>query len=445
MAFLNLLERLRPHGELRGALGNHAWLLLDRGVRSVVGVAVLAAMARSLGPDAYGLFAFATAIVGFFAILGANGLDGLVVRDLVRTPAVESALLQSAFTLRLIGAGVACVLSVGTALLSSQGDAGVGILTVLLGLAYACVVFDTADLWLQSKVRSRVTVLAKGGSFLLFAGVRMALAWQHAPVEAFALATLGEAVAGATLLLAGSRKAGLAPGWLRPGLGLAPTLLRQGWPACVAVILIAARGRLDQILLGRLAGLDETAAYAIAMRFAEIWLVVPGTLMASLFPAIVRARENAPATYQARLQLLCDVLVWVAIAAAVCVHLAGPFVLNLLLGPGYERAGPVLVLLFWSAVWVFFATARTRWLVADGHMRPILLVEALAFVASLAANLVLIPAYGSIGAGVAAIAAIAAANLLAALVSPQIRASLAVFAVSLAAPVRLLVRRELPK
>jgi O-antigen/teichoic acid export membrane protein len=223
-----------------------------------------------------------------------------------------------------------------------------------------------------------------------------------------------------------------------------PGLLREGWPACLAVIMIAARSRIDQVLVGRLAGFDETAVYAIAVRFSELWLVVPATLMASLFPAIVRARESDPDTYRQRLQSLCDALVWMAAAGALVVTAVGPAMLEQLLGVAFVRSGPVMVVLFWSAVWVFFATARTRWLVADGTIMPILVVEGLGLAAAVAANLVLVPAYGALGAAGATLLSAVLANLGAALFSNAVRESLGMFAAAIAAPVRIaasLIRR----
>ena len=426
---------------LSAALRNHAWLLGDRLVRAVVGVVVLAVMARSLGPAGYGLYAFAAAIVGFFSLLGANGLDGLVVREIVRDPAREQQLLAAAFGLRLAGAAGALVSSlVAVRVAGPTGDAA--LLTLLLGLSYAFIVFDTADLWLQARVLSRVMVIGKGLSFLLFAMVRLLLALNEAPVEWFALAALGESALGAALLLAGARRAGLETRWLRPTLAALPALLREGWPACLAVVMIAARSRIDQILLGRLAGFDETAAYAIAMRFSELWLVVPGTLMASLFPAIVRARESDPAAYRRRLQTLCDALVWIAALAAILVTVVGPALLEGLFGVAFARAGQVVVVLFWWAAWVFFATARTRWLVADGRIMPILAVEALGLVTAVVANLALVPTYAALGAAYAAVVSAILSNLAVAVFSCPIRESLRMFVISLAAPVRILALRR---
>jgi hypothetical protein len=58
-------------------------------------------IARYLGPEKYGLFSYALAFVSLFAGVAKLGLDGIVVRELVKEPEKKELYLGTAFWLKL--------------------------------------------------------------------------------------------------------------------------------------------------------------------------------------------------------------------------------------------------------------------------------------------------------------------------------------------------------
>jgi Na+-driven multidrug efflux pump len=84
--------------------------------------------------------------------------------------------------------------------------------------------------------------------------------------------------------------------------------------------------------------------------------------------------------------------------------------------------------------------ARSRWLLAEGQVKPMLYVEALALTLNVIANFYLIPRLGAVGAAWSALIAVFAANGLVAVFSPSIRLSMVMYGRATAAPMRYLRR-----
>ena len=86
MRYLPAFVRARLEGRrvLLMALNNSSWLLLERLVRLVLGLLVVAWVARYLGPAQYGELAYVLAYMAFFIVLAALGMDGIVLRDVAR-------------------------------------------------------------------------------------------------------------------------------------------------------------------------------------------------------------------------------------------------------------------------------------------------------------------------------------------------------------------------
>ena len=78
---------LRPG--LRKALANVVWLVLDRVLGLAMGVTIAVLLARHLGTARFGLLSYALSFVALFGFLASLGLQGIVVREIVRAPAAR--------------------------------------------------------------------------------------------------------------------------------------------------------------------------------------------------------------------------------------------------------------------------------------------------------------------------------------------------------------------
>ena len=65
-------------------LKNTSWLFGEKVLRMVMGLFVGIWVARYLGPEQFGTFSYSQSFVGLFTAIATLGLDGIVVRELVK-------------------------------------------------------------------------------------------------------------------------------------------------------------------------------------------------------------------------------------------------------------------------------------------------------------------------------------------------------------------------
>src|SRR5690606_39014897 len=123
--------------------------------------------------------------------------------------------------------------------------------------------------------------------------------------------------------------------------------------------------RIDQVMLERTTGLHEVGRYAVVSALIQTGFFVPTMVCASLFPALLRARDRDYAEYEARLRNLFAVLVWLATAMALTCSVGAPFIIPFVFGEQFAPAAPMLVVAAWCWVFVFFMMASGRHLVAE--------------------------------------------------------------------------------
>jgi PST family polysaccharide transporter len=325
------------------------------------------------------------------------GLDSIVVRELVRRPEDREQLLGTAFLLRLAGSSAAFLAVLGIGLATRPAGSSGRWVTALVAAGLLFQAFDTVDLYFQSRLQSRYTVMVKALAYAAVSGIRVALIFAHAPLVAFAAANLVELSAGA-LGLAWSyrRHAGRLLAWRFEG-ALAGQLVSLSWPLMVNSFAIYVQARIDQVLLGRLLGDHQVGLYSAAVRVSEVFNFIPVALATSVFPAIAQGWGRDRGRSMARLTDLYRLMAWITLAIALPISLFAAPVMHLLYGARFAGAEGVLALFIWSRFFTAFGVVRGIYITSEGLFRFSMVSALVGSIANVVLNLLFIPAYGAVG------------------------------------------------
>lgn len=398
-----LRRRLAGRHELQQIIDNTGWLVGDRLLRMGVGLLISVWTARYLGPADYGLLSYAVSFVGLFFAGATLGLEAVVTRDLVRYPEQQGRILGTSFLLRLGGGGAAAALVLLVILLLKPADPLVQLLVSITSIHLMLQAFEVIDLWFQSQVRSRSVVLAKNVVFLGMAAVRVQLLTNGASVMAFAVANIVEIAFGYCGLLVAYRRQGEQLTAWRFCRSTAARLLQEGMPIILSSMMVMVYLRIDQVMIGQYAGSQEVGRYAAAVKLAEIWNLIPVVIVSSVFPNIIRSREQEERIFLGKLQKLYNLLSFCSYAVAVPLSLGAYLLVTQLYGSAYASAAPMLILLLWAGLFANLAVARNAYLLAMGWSRVLLALVVSGAFTNVGLNLLLIPRFGGIGAGVASL------------------------------------------
>ena len=412
MTSLSFLKRILPSSirarfeknpELQKISENIGWLFFDNILRMGVGLFVGVWLARYLGPEQFGLLNFATAFTGLFGAIATLGLQGTVVRDLVRDPSGKEDTLGTAAILQFLGGLFAYGLILATIFWFRADDTLAKAIVAILGSVMLFKASEVAVYWFESQVLSKYTVWVQNGVFLVFAGIKVGLILQNAPLVAFACAMMAEALAVALLMLLMLDLRGPRISRLTASFKRTKTLLADSWPLLLSGIAIMIYMKIDQIMLGQMIGDEAVGIYSAAVRVSEVWYFIPMAIVASVFPAILEAKKRSEKQYYSRLQRLYDLMVWLAILVAIPMTFLSTSIVTLLFGDAYAQAGSVLAIHIWAAVFVSLGVASGKWFLAENRQMLSLQRTVMGAVVNVGLNLLFIPLYGVLGAAVATV------------------------------------------
>ncbi|MDY0221990.1 MAG: flippase [Desulfobacterium sp.] len=397
------IQSLKKHSGFMKYFKNTSWLFFEKILRMVVGLFVGIWVARYLGPERFGLFSYAQSFVGLFATIATLGLDGIVVRELVKDENRKEELIGTAFWLKLMGAfGVLLLLAIAVNFTSN--DHYTNMLVFIVASATVFQSFNVIDLYFQSRVLSKYVVYANIISLFISSIVKVVLILCEAQLIAFAWLVLFDSfvLASGFLYFYMKQEKSILFCW-RFEKRTAVKLLKESWLIMIAGTAILMYMRIDQLMIKEMINSEAVGQYAAAVRLSEAWYFIPMAIGSSLFPAIINAKKQSDELYYDRLQRFYDLMVWIAIAIALPMTFLSHRVVYLLYGGQYNQTGSVLMIHIWTGIFVFLSVANDKWFYVENRAQLLVIKVLIGAVSNILFNILLIPVYGINGAAMATI------------------------------------------
>ncbi|WP_241032783.1 flippase [Francisella hispaniensis] len=384
---------------------NTGWLFIGNISRMLASLLVGIWVARYLGPKEFGVLSYASSFVALFSVLTTLGLDGIVVRELVKDSSKSNNILGTAFGLKLLGFFALLIILLGVLYFAEESLYTKSIIFVV-ALSTMMQSFNVLDFYFQSQVKSKFVALANLISLVISSITKIILILCGAELIYFAAVVVLDSF---TLSLGfiyfyQSKKFGNIKNW-RFKFAVAKSLLRDSWPLILSGLAISIYMNIDQVMINHILGPQEVGQFAAAVRISTVWYFIPVVISSSLFPAIINAKKVSEQLYYTRLQRLYDLMVWIAIAIALPMTFMSDWVVNLLYGQEYNQAGSVLMIHIWAGIFVSLGVASSSWLLTESMQKISFYRTAYGCLANIILNVILIPRYGIQGAAVATLGA----------------------------------------
>ena len=398
---LKKIKQLRQHAGFMRYFHNTSWLMGERILRMSVGLFVGIWIARYLGPEQFGLLSYAQSFVFLFTTMATLGLDGIVVRELVKDESKRDVLLGTAFGLKLIGA-IIILPVLFLAVQFTNNDGYTNLLVFVIASATIFQSFHVIDFYYQSKVLSKYVAFANTVVLGLSSVIKIALLLNEAQLLTFALMTVFDGLVLAIgLVYFYIKKSGLKLFSWTFDIAEAKRLLNHSWPLILSGLVVSVYMRIDQIMIKEMLNDVAVGQYAAAVKISEAWYFIPMIVSSSVFPAILNAKRVSVGVYHSKVQKLYSLMIWISILIALPMSFLSDWVINLLYAGAYSQAGSVLVIHIWAGVFVFLGVASGKWLLAENLQVFVFRRALLGMIVNILLNSQFIPLYGVVGAAMA--------------------------------------------
>lgn len=361
---------------------------------------------NAVGNEAYGFYYAIFSFSYIFNILLDLGLTNFNTRNIAQHPQLIGKHLSGILGIKILLLGLYVVVTFTVGLLMGYGSAEFR----LLALLTLCQFLNSLILYLRSNFEglllfrwdSLFSVLDR----LLMIVICGCLLWsplrERFNIYWFVYAQLAAYVMTASLaLVVIGRKAGLRR--LRWDRRFFLVILRKSAPFALLVLLMAAYGHVDSIVLRAMASDEQAGIFAGAFRLLDALTMVAYLVSVPLLPVFSRlCREGSEVSPYLRL-VFWPMMLFAVGAAVACAALAEPL-MRLLYHGRAALYVPVFRVIIFGIIPIGLTYIFGTLLTAGGYMRQLNTFAAVSLVLNIVVNMLLIPRLGAVGSAWASLA-----------------------------------------
>jgi O-antigen/teichoic acid export membrane protein len=364
----------------------------------VIGFFVLAVVARRLGDQGLGAFTFAINLAGYFAIPANFGITAFAIRELAQDPERARPVTGEVLALQTALSVLPYLLLVLLAPLLAVDEDSRRLIPIV-GVTFLLETWSVQ--W----------VLYASQRFVLAAVVRLAGSVVYAVLVVLVIEGPADVLTLGWIHIAGVVATTVLAAWAvlraigRPAFGVDPRGLlrrfRAGVPLGVAAVMISVYYTADSLMLGWLRDTATVGQYAVAYKLPLAVLALAGLWGGVLFPHFAALAERSGHELREQLGFFATLSLAASLPLVAGTVLIGPDLVPELFGERFASAGTPFVILMGAGALVLFTVNYGTAAVASGDERHYAYAVSLGAGLNVAANLVLIPAFGMTGAAAA--------------------------------------------
>lgn len=376
---------------------NTSWLFSEKILRIFLGIFVGVWITRYLGPEQFGLFSYAQSFVALFSAVATLGLDGIVIRELVLDESKRDILLGTSFLLKLIGS-IILLIFLAVAVIFTSNDMYTNMLVFIIASATIFQSFNVIDFYFQSKVLGKYVAFSNTISLLISSIIKIILILINAPLMAFAIVILFDAIVLSLGLIYFYMHKNLSFKSWKFDMNIALKLLKDSWPLIFSGMVLMVQARIDQIMLKEMMGYLEVGYYGAALTIIESLGFMPVVLINSLTPAIIYAKKVSENVYFERLLNFYRLNFLLFMITALPFMIFGNMIIKILFGSEYLPAGVLLQVMSLRLFFTNMGTARGMFILVENLYKYSMFTMILGTLTNIILNYMWIGKYGALGA-----------------------------------------------
>lgn len=354
-------------------------------------------VARYLGPERFGLLSYANSYVGIFTAIAILGLDGIVVRELVKSPDQRDTLLGTSFLLKVVGTLLMWVLILAT-LFFSNNDPLTSALIAIIAFGVLFQTFNVIDYNFQAEVKSKYVVHSQIVQLIVSSITKLVLILKGLPLVWFAAVySLDAIILAVGLAYAYSRNSGSIKKW-KWNAKVALALLLDSWPLMFAYMSYLIYAKIDRIMIKEMLDEHNVGIYSAAYILYEAPLFISLMIAKSVYPILVQYYQDNKIKFFQLYSTLSSYMTLLSYLIVLFIFIFHEILIQITFGESFEESSKILMLLSFGMIPMFNAFLRSSYITISGNQKIILYTTLFSAMLNIVLNLLLIKAYGVIGA-----------------------------------------------
>lgn len=387
-------------------VGNSAVVMCGQIISIGFSIVTSILLVRYLGTERFGEYSFVYSYLTLFQVFGMAAIDSIVLREISKDETKTEELVSNGVMVKFIFSVIGIILSnlimwFMNVKLNTK---------ILVTFASTCFLFSSGTLFetvFKSRLMMKYPVEILIVSKLLSASGMIVFILMKFPLITFIFLNLIVGIMifpsmfNVLLSIIFIKKYIGVKFKFKPNFDVQKMLLKESSPLFISGLFGSIYSRIDQVLLHQMIGEKQLGYYAAAIKLLEPFNFVPTALLASMSPLFanffVTSKEKFIKSYTYTFKYLL-----MFIFPVMCyITLYAQQIVKLLYGVEYLPTASLLRLVIWFLFFNYVGCVHTELMIVSGLQKFIVVFAFIQSIINLGLNLLLIPLYEGIGAGIA--------------------------------------------
>lgn len=373
-------------------------MFFDKVYGAIITLLFLSMLTSYLGPELFGVWSYILSFASIAVPLSTVGTNYTIVKKFSLNKN-SADVAKQAFLLRLLASIItAIILTLVFFVTTSKPENQERLILMFFLMAMILNNINLTVLYNESKIKNEKTVLAKNIGLTVGIGIKIFLIYNNASISDIAAVTIIESL---IFFLLGYYLTNLkiVASFSSKAIADSRKLLKESFPLFLSSVIVVIYLKIDIILLRHFSTLGEVGYYAAAARISEMLYAAPVALSTVFFPIIMREINHNEETKMNRIRFYASAF-YLCLFLSVSCSLFSPYIINVVYGSAFYEAAQILSLHCISIIFIGFLTSSSKELIAKDKYNFIFYRDITGLFSNLILNIILIPAYGALGAAV---------------------------------------------
>ncbi|MBI3754628.1 MAG: flippase [Deltaproteobacteria bacterium] len=364
---------------------------------------IIIAIARYLGDVGMGEYSFIFAMAHSLVFLTHQGMDYLMIRDISREEDKAQVYVSNVLSMKLILTICAFVIMSMIALSLPKSPEVINALILALFSCGVAAFLEVYDPYLQAKQRISIISLAKvleRGTALLL--VIIFLLQGKGIIWVVAAVFIGRLIRDLIMISASWRHIGFKFGF---DIDIWKDLFIKGLPFLATNVFLYIYFRVDIVMLSFMKGDAVTGWYSAAYKLIDLISFIPYLVISATLPGMAASFKKDDILMQDIFRRTLRYLIILAFPITIGGFIIAPKAIDFLYGfrYGFENSAIAMQVLIWCEIFLFANYLFGNVLNIIGKQYYFTIIGGGAVILNIILNLLLIPRYSFVGAGIATV------------------------------------------
>ena len=376
---------------------NLSWLIFDKFFRASLNLFLSILLARTLGPERFGILNYLLAFIFLFTAISSFGMNPILTNLIIKNKHKNNNnTIMNAYYLRFIFSTINYLVFIFFINLINKDQIYFNY-ALILGIGIVLKSCEVLFSYFEAKSLSKYIVLSQMLGLILSALIIL-----YIVINDLDLIYIYYALVFDLLLVFISINIlyylKINDFFTFFNLSIIKKIIQRSLPVLLSTISIILYMRIDQIMINSMIDEYNLGVYSVSVRFIEIFHFIPKIIMISFLPILLLSKK-----YNLNLLKLNSIMFKFSFAVVLFVFFSSDYLIPLTFGENYSESINTTKILSFSIIFVFYGVLNEHWYVANNLQKYYAINVFLGALSNVFLNYILITRFGIDGAAYATI------------------------------------------